>query len=76
MIEGKGRINIGGVWEDLKLYNAGETLGEDNCYIVMKKADHSFQPQDVDMVLISFHTVLPDELIEIDRGSGEKRFYI
>lgn len=75
MVEGKGKVKIVDHYEDLKLFGSSHLSKEDIWYVIDENTYHEFFPQEKDMVLISFHTCLPEELIEIRCDSGEHRVY-
>ena len=72
MIEGKGKVKIRGCWKDLKLFNSSK---RGIWHVIDESTPHEFFPQGKDMVVISFHTCLPKELIEIKCDSGEYHVY-
>jgi ribosomal protein S18 acetylase RimI-like enzyme len=72
MIEGKGKAKIGDNWEDLKSFNP---KNRESWYVIDKNLPHEFYPEGHEMVVISFHTCLSKELIEIKSDSGEHRLY-
>lgn len=72
MIEGKGNAIIGGAHKELKLFDA---QNEKTWLVIGKNTPHEFFPEGQDMVVISFHTCLDDELIEIEVDSGRRRLY-
>jgi len=71
VIEGKGKIRIGNSYQNLRLFDAND---ETTWYIINKNVPHEFFPMKK-TVIISFHTCLSHELIEIRCESGEKRIY-
>ncbi len=75
MVEGKGKVKIADHYEDLKLFGSSHLSKEDIWYVIDENTYHEFFPQEKDMVLISFHTCLPEELIEIRCDSGEHCVY-
>jgi len=74
MIEGEGKVRIRDHLKDLKTFDSFSSIEEDIWCIIDKNVPHEFFPLK-EMVVISFHTCLPDELIEIKCESGEKRIY-
>jgi quercetin dioxygenase-like cupin family protein len=72
MIEGKGKVKIDDVGEDLRLFNP---QNRESWYVIDKNLPHEFYPEGQEMVVISFHTCSSDELIEIKSDSGEHRLY-
>lgn len=61
-------MKIGEICKDLKLFDPsdGETW-----YVIDKDVPHEFYPEEQDITVISFHTCLSNELIEIECGSGK-----
>jgi mannose-6-phosphate isomerase-like protein (cupin superfamily) len=74
LVEGKGKVRIKDQIKDLKVFDSSAFSEDDMWCVVDKNVPHEFFPKG-EMVVISFHTCLPDELIEIKYGSGEKRTY-
>ena len=72
MIEGKGKAIIGGAHKELKLF---DPQNEKTWLVIGKNTPHEFFPEGQDMVVISFHTCLDDELIEMEADSGRRRLY-
>lgn len=74
MIEGKGRVKIGEQIKDLNIFKPNTLSIEDFWYVIDKNVPHEFFPKE-EMIVISFHTCLPKELIEVSCASGEHREY-
>jgi oxalate decarboxylase/phosphoglucose isomerase-like protein (cupin superfamily) len=74
MIEGKGRAIIDGVNKELKLFNT--TMDTKQWIVIDENIPHKFFPGEEDMVVISFHTCLDNELREIEVGSKRQRLYL
>jgi len=72
IIEGTGKVKIGDHFEELKLFGP---QSDKSWYIIDKNTPHEFCPEEQDMLVISFHTCLSNELIEIGCDSGEQRLY-
>ena len=72
MIEGKGKAMIGDRYETLRVCWNEDTS---NWLEIDANTPHEFYPEEQDMVVISFHTSLSEELIEIKCDSGEVRGY-
>lgn len=70
MIEGKA--TIGEAQKELKIF---DPQNEKTWIVVYKNTPHEFFPEEQDMAVISFHTCLDDELIEIEVSSGRGRLY-
>ncbi|HIE05492.1 MAG TPA: cupin domain-containing protein [bacterium (Candidatus Stahlbacteria)] len=71
VIEGRGRIKIGNVCKVLRLFD----LTERSIYVIDKNIPHEFYPEAEDMVVLSYHTCLSNDLMEIRCDSGAKRRY-
>jgi len=74
MIEGKARSNIGGTWKDITLFSNSNDP-KDQWVVIAEGVPHEFFPEEMDMVVISFHTCKEEELIEISADSGHQRRY-
>ena len=72
MIEGKGRVRIGKQWKELRLFDPQD---DESWCIIDKNVPHEFWPEEQEMVVISLHTCLSNELMEINCGSGGQRSY-
>ncbi|MEW5759750.1 MAG: hypothetical protein AB1779_03170 [Candidatus Thermoplasmatota archaeon] len=75
MIEGKGKVKIGDRWKDLRQFVLSNSSNQDVWCVIDKNTCHEFFPQEKDMVVVSFHTCLPEELVEIKCDSREQRVY-
>jgi hypothetical protein len=75
MIEGKGKVNVEERTEELKIFNSKDLSNTGSWIIIDKNIPHEFFPREIDMVVISFHTCEPDELVEIKCDSGDARAY-
>lgn len=73
MVEGKGKAIIGRTRKELKPFDP--TRDGKTWLVIGKNMPHEFFPEEQDMVVISFHTCLDSELIEIEADSGRERFY-
>ena len=72
MIEGKGKVMIGNRVHDLKLF---DSTAENIWLIIDNNVPHEFFPEDEDMIVISFHTCAPENLMEVKCATGEMRIY-
>ncbi|UCE38118.1 MAG: hypothetical protein JSW00_02440 [Thermoplasmata archaeon] len=72
MIEGKGKVNVSDQLRDLKSFNPSN---EDIWIVIDKDVPHEFFPYDQDMVVVSFHTCIPEDLVEIKCEGHEHRIY-
>lgn len=75
MLEGQGRAQIGEQSLRMVRFGSPEHSLTEFWYVIDKSVPHEFFPEQTDMVVVSFHTCLTDELIEISCGTGEKRHY-
>lgn len=73
MIEGKGRAIIDGVNKELKPFDS--TSDKKAWIMIGENVPHKFFPEKDDMVVISFHTCLDNELREIEVDSKRQRLY-
>jgi hypothetical protein len=73
MIEGKGRAIIDGVNRELKPIDS--TRDTKTWIVIGENIPHKFFPGEEDMVVISFHTCLDNELREIEVDSKRQRLY-
>lgn len=72
ILEGKGKVNIGGRNINLQKFDPN------NCntiYEIERNCPHEFFPDKKDLVVISFHTAVAEKLIEINIESGFQRRY-
>jgi len=74
MIKGKGKVKIGEGLRNLKTFDPLDLPNEDIWYVIDKNTPHEFFPEE-EMVVFSFHTCVPDKLIEIKCDSGKRRVY-
>jgi len=72
MIEGKGKVMVGDILQDLQLFDISN---KNTWYIINENVPHEFFPEDEDMIVISFHTCAPEDLIEVKCATGENRIY-
>lgn len=73
MIEGKGRAVIDGVNRELKPFDS--TQDTITWIVIGENIPHKFFPREEDMVVISFHTCLDNELREIEVDTKRQRLY-
>jgi len=73
VIEGSGRIRIGGEEKKVRLFD--EVHPESCWYIIGRGVPHSITTGEVPMVVVSFHTCPPDEVLEVESESGRRRVY-
>ena len=71
IIEGKGEVRVGERHEALRLFDARDVS---TWYVIGKNVPHEFFPA-TEMIVISFHTCLPHELVEIAYVGGRRRKY-
>ncbi|MEW5761154.1 MAG: hypothetical protein AB1779_10370, partial [Candidatus Thermoplasmatota archaeon] len=72
ILEGEGEVKIADRYEEMRLFDQQD---EDCWYVIDKNVAHEFYPRGREMVVISFHTCLSNELIEIKCDSGKQRLY-
>ncbi len=72
MVEGKGRVKLAGEFTPLRNFEEDTT----SWLVIPPHTNHEFYPEGDDIVVISFHTVPADQLIEIQCNSGAARSYV
>jgi|SRR5215469_4812814 len=75
MVQGEGRARIAGAEQSMLRHDAPGRTPEERWQVIGEHVPHEFLPEGQDMVVISFHTCPPDELIEIESGTGHSRHY-
>lgn len=75
VVEGQGRAKIAGDEGPMVPYGTPGHPPEAAWQVIDQNVAHEFLPQASDMVVISFHTCAPDELLEIESGTGHARIY-
>ena len=75
VVEGRGRSKIAGDEKPMVPYGTPGHPPEAAWQVIDKNVAHEFLPEASDMVVISFHTCPPDELLEIESGTGHARVY-
>ena len=73
VIEGDGRAKIGNQEVELQVFNPHDI--QPIWYVIGKNVPHEFVTRDSPVVVISFHTCLADELVEVETESGSRRLY-
>jgi len=73
MIKGNGRAIIDGDHRELKPFDP--TRDKKTWIVIGENIPHKFFPEEEDMVVISFHTCLDNELREIEVDSKRQRLY-
>ena len=75
MIEGEGTSNVGGTSGEMKRFGDPNFALDEIWYVIPEGVPHEFFPRARDVVVVSFHTCVSDELEEIGCDSGSKRNY-
>lgn len=75
MIEGDGASKVGTSSGRMKLFEAQGCALDETWYVIPEGVPHEFFPQGREVVVMSFHTCLADELEEISCDSGASRNY-
>ena len=75
MVEGAGRSVVAGEERRMQRFGSAGLAPRDLWYVIDRNVTHEFFPEGEDVVVISFHTCAPDELIEVEEGSGHVRRY-
>jgi quercetin dioxygenase-like cupin family protein len=74
VIGGRGRLFVGG--EEVELEPFDVARPERALRVIPAGTDHSFEPGDEPLVVLSFHTVAAEALVEIEVGSQTARHYL
>jgi len=73
VIEGDGWAKIGNQEVELQVFNPHDI--QPIWYVIGKSGSHEFVTRDSPVVVISFHTSLAEELVEVEMESGSRRLY-
>jgi hypothetical protein len=74
-VKGHGTSKVGGTHKRIIPIGSSNASLSETWFVIGENVPHEFFPEDEDMVVVSFHTCVADELEEIACGSGEKRRY-
>jgi mannose-6-phosphate isomerase-like protein (cupin superfamily) len=74
VVSGRGRSKIAGVEGGLTAFDRNAGWEEQWC-VIDRGVPHEFFPEGEDMVVMSFHTAGPDELLEVSADSNSTRRY-
>ena len=58
----------------LRTFDAADPAG--TIHVIPPNTPHAFAPGSEDLVVVSFHTVAPEELLEIEVASARSRTYL
>ena len=72
IVEGGGMIRIGKVQKKIQIF---DPLRRQAWYVIRTNVPHEFITGIRTNVVLSFHTVRPNELIEVETSTGRSRFY-
>jgi len=75
MIEGEGTSRVGEDSRQMKRFADPDSSLENIWYVIPEGTPHEFFPAEKDMVVVSFHTSVSDELDEVSCDSGATRTY-
>lgn len=75
LVEGRGRARVAGSEAPIVPFGVTGKSPREVWQVIGKGVPHEFLPDGEDMVVISFHTCPPDDLIEIEAGTGHSRHY-
>jgi mannose-6-phosphate isomerase-like protein (cupin superfamily) len=75
MVEGAGRSVVAGQERRMLRFGSAGVAPRDLWYVIDRNVTHEFFPEGEDVVVISFHTCEPDQLVEVAEGSGHVRRY-
>jgi hypothetical protein len=73
-IRGGGRFYVGERARELELFDPSRV--ERTLQVFPAGTPHAFEPGDEPLLVLSFHTVAPEELVEIEVASGAARHYV
>lgn len=73
VIEGGGWAKIGDQEVELRVFNPHDI--QPIWYVIEKGVSHEFVTRDSSVVVVSFHTCLANELVEVETESGSRRLY-
>ena len=73
-IRGGGRFYVGDRARELELFDPSRI--ERTLQVFPAGTPHSFEPGNEPLLVLSFHTVTPEELVEIEVESGVARHYV
>ena len=73
-IRGGGRGFFGDQEVALRTFDAADPAG--TIHVIPPNTPHAFAPGSEDLVVVSFHTVAPEELVEIEVASARSRTYL
>jgi len=73
VIGGTGNATVAGKTFQLRPFDPAFPF--ETIYVIDQNVSHSVEAGNESLVLLSFHNVLPDELIEIEAETGEERKY-
>lgn len=74
-VRGRGTSRVGGVEKPMATLGSDAHSLEDVWYVIGEGVPHEFFPEGEDLVVVSFHTCLADELEEISCDTGATRLY-
>jgi hypothetical protein len=73
-IRGRGTAHIAGEDRPMALFDIAQPI--ETIYEIPPHTPHAFTPGEGGLAVISFHTVLPEELIEVEVESSRRRSYV
>jgi len=73
-IAGTGTVMIGQRTDVLQPFDPAYPLK--SVYVIAEGVPHAFEAFNDPLVFLSFHTVAPEDLIEVEMASGQRRRYI
>src|SRR5882724_3532928 len=74
-VKGHGSSKVGGANKRIIPIGSSNASLSETWFVIDEGVPHEFFPEDEDMVVVSFHTCVADELEEIACGTGERRLY-
>lgn len=75
VVEGDGTSKVGTISQRMRRFGETDSSLAEVWYVIDQGVPHEFFPTGADVVVVSFHTCVSDELEEIDCNSGASRNY-
>ena len=73
VVSGQGHSRIDGVQGDLAAFDPDASWDEQWC-VIDRAVPHEFFPAGEDMIVMSFHTAGPEELLEVSDSGNSRRY--
>jgi hypothetical protein len=75
MLEGEGESTIAGISKRMIRFGLPDCSPDEVWHVIGEGIPHEFFPEEIDMVVISFHTCEAKELEEVSCETGVRRLY-